>query len=272
MKITLSKLAEYLSATLVGDPNLEIVNVAPLEKAQSHELSFLVGGQYKKFLKTTKAAAVILSPNFSSEYSGNALIVDNPELAFARVLKGFFEIKKLHKPGIHPTAYVGENSVVHPSASVGPHVVLGENTRIAANVCILAGAVLGDNVSIAEGVLIKSNVTISDRTEIGANSIIYAGAVIGSDGFGYVNHQETWEKIPQIGRVIIGKDVEIGANAAIDIGAIQNTVIRDGVKIDNLVQIGHNVEIGEHTIIAGCTVIAGSVKLGKHCMVGGLLL
>jgi UDP-3-O-[3-hydroxymyristoyl] glucosamine N-acyltransferase len=184
-------------------------------------------------------------------------------------VESFFEIKKAVKACIHPTATIGNNSVIDPSAYIGPNVVIGENTEVGAHSRIHAGAVLGDGVSIAANVTIHSNVSVCDNTEIGENSIIFPGAVLGSDGFGYVNHQKTWEKIPQIGRLVIGKNVEIGANTTIDRGAIENTLIGDGVKIDNLVQIAHNVQIGDHTIIAGCTVIAGSVRLGKHCMLGG---
>jgi UDP-3-O-[3-hydroxymyristoyl] glucosamine N-acyltransferase len=269
MKLKLSKLAEFLSAKLIGDPNLEVDSVAPIQRAQTHQLTYLVGGQYRKYLKTTQAGVVIISEKLVSDYSGAVLIVENPELAFARVLREFFEIKKTHPKGVHPTAFVDENADIHPSASIGPKVSIGEHVRIASHVIIHAGVVLGDRVTLGEGVILHANATILDGVEIGAGSIIYSGAVLGSDGFGYVNHEKSWEKIPQIGRLIIGKNVEVGANTTIDRGAIQDTVIGDGVKIDNLVQIGHNVEIGEHTIIAGCTGIAGSAKLGKHCMVGG---
>lgn len=269
MKVKLSTLAEHLGAKLIGDPEFEIQNVAPIEQAQAHELTFLVGGHYRKYLKTTKAGAIILKETEAQDFPGNALIVKNPEFSFAQVLRDFFSAKKTQQSGIHPTACVSENSFIDPSASVGPHVVIGENTSVGAHAVIHAGAVLGNQVNIADGVIIHSNVSIYDQTEIGENSIIFAGAVLGADGFGYVNHQKKWEKIPQIGRLIIGKNVEIGANSTLDRGAIQDTVIGNGVKIDNLVQIGHNVRIGDHTIIAGCTVIAGSVKIGSHCMIGG---
>lgn len=272
MKVRLSTLAEHLGAKLIGNPEFEVHAVAPIQRAQAHELTYLVGGQYAKFLKTTQAGAVILNDKCAENYSGNALIVENPEFSFARALKDFFEPKKTRSPGIHPSVVVGEHSSVDPSATLGPYVVIGENTRIGPHVHIHAGAVLGDRVSIAQGVTIHSRVTIEDGTEIGEGSIIFSGAVLGSDGFGYVNHRKTWEKIPQVGRVIIGKQVEIGANTAIDRGAIDDTVIGDGVKIDNLVQVAHNVKIGEHTIIAGCTVIAGSVRLGRHCMIGGAVV
>lgn len=272
MNIALSKIAEHLGASLVGDPNYLIQAVAPIERANAHELTYLVGGQYRKFLKTTEAGAIILNSKMAGDFSGNAIIVENPELAFARVLEAFFERKNSPAVGVHPTAVIGQGSVIHPSAMISPGVIIGEGARIGANVQIYPNAVLGNSVRVAEGVIIHSNVSICEGTEIGEFSIIYPGAVLGSDGFGYVNHEKTWQKIPQIGRLIIGKNVEIGANTTIDRGAIEDTRIGDGVKIDNLVQIGHNVEIGDHSIIAGCTGIAGSVKLGKHCLVGGAVV
>lgn len=272
MKISLSKIAEHLGAKIVGDPNFEVQGVAPIEQAQKNELTFLIGGTYRKFLSSTQAGAIILNSKFSEDFTGNAILVENPELAFAQVLKAFFEKKKSKKAGIHPSAIIGENSKIDSSVTLSANVVVGEHCHIGANVMIHPGVVLGDEVRIADGVILHANVTVCDGTEIGENTIIYSGVVLGSDGFGYVNHQKSWEKIPQIGRLIIGRDVEVGANSTIDRGAIQNTIIGDGVKIDNLVQIGHNVEIGDHTIIAGCTGIAGSVKLGKHCMLGGAVV
>lgn len=270
---SLYELSCYLNAELKGDPDLAIHSIAPLHKAKAGQISFLhdnylADPKYKNFLKTTQASAVILSSKFSEFCSVNQLIMENPYLGYAKVAQ-LFAPKQNAKTGVHPTAAIGKNCQIADSASIGPQCVLGDNVYIGEGTIIGAGCIIGHNSTLGTNILLHAKVTIYHDIKIGDRVIVQSGAVIGSDGFGMVNDNGAWYKIPQLGGVIIGNDVEIGANTTIDRGALEDTQIGNGVKLDNQIQIGHNVTIGAHTIIAGCTGIAGSVTIGKGCMIGG---
>jgi len=266
--ISLAKLAQHLSAQLNGDPHCEIHGIAPLDKAVAGQISFLHNSQYRSFLTTTQASAVILAPQDAPSYQGNSLVMANPYLGYAKTA-ALFVPNPVVKPGIHPSVVVGINCHIAPTASIaagcviGDHVVIGEHTVLGPGCSIGDHCILGANCWLYARVVLYPRVTMGDRV------ILHSGVVIGSDGFGLVNDKGVWYKIPQLGGVRMGHDVEVGANTTIDRGALEDTVIEDGVKLDNLIQIAHNVQIGAHTAIASGTAIAGSVCIGKHCMIGG---
>ena len=265
---TLLELAKGLDIEIQGDPDCKISGVCTIHQSQSQHITFLMNPLYKKYLANTKAAAVILSPKEADACTVNKLITRDPYYAYTKIA-AFFDNKPHAKPGIHPTAVIGKDCKIDPTASIAAHCVIGDNVTLAANIKIGAGCVIEDRCEINQDTRIDSNVTLYHGVKIGKRVIISSGAVIGSDGFGLAKHAGVWHKIPQLGTVIIGDDVEIGANTTIDRGAIDNTIIEKGVKLDNLIQVGHNVKIGEHTAIAGCVGIAGSASIGKNCMIGG---
>ena len=267
-KYTLTELTQGLNVGIQGDPQVAIEKVATIQEASSGCITFLMNPRYKKYLAGTKASAVILSPDDAKECPVNAIITRDPYYTYAKIA-ALFEEKPDFSIGIHPTAVVGEASEVHPLASVGAHCVLGKNVKIGAKAVLQPGCVIGQDSSIGEEAYLHANVTFYPRVRVGKRVMIGSGTVIGSDGFGIAKHGGVWHKVPQLGGVVIEDDVEIGANCAIDRGAIDDTVIKAGVKLDNLIQIGHNVQIGEHTAIAGCVGISGSTVIGKHCLVGG---
>jgi UDP-3-O-[3-hydroxymyristoyl] glucosamine N-acyltransferase len=269
-KFTLAQLAEFLSAKVQGDPNIEVTAIVPLQVASAGQISFLDNPKYRKFLAETNASAVILSEEMAEKCPCAALIVKNPYLAYAMTAT-LFDNKPVAKPGIHPTAIIGEHCEIDNSVAIGPNVVIGDYVKIGKNTVIQPGCIINHDVEIGANCWLWPNVTIYHGTRIGARTIIHSGAVIGSDGFGFAFHQGQYHKIPQIGIVRIGDDVEIGANTTIDRGALGDTIIGNGVKLDNQIQIGHNVEIGDHTVIAAGTGVAGSTKVGKYCRVGGLV-
>lgn len=268
LNYTLAQLATILNAELQGDAACEISGIATLQNAQAGHIAFLDNIRYRKYLLNTQASAVILAPSHLKDCKTNALILNNPYLGYAKIA-ALFEPQSAKFLGVHPTAVVGEGCEIHPTASIGPLCVLGANVRIGENVVIAAGCMIADRSTIDAGTHLFPRVTIYHDVKIGQRVIIHSGAVIGSDGFGFAQDKGIWKKVPQLGTVIIGNDVEIGANTSIDRGAIEDTILQEGVKIDNLVQIGHNVFIGAHTAIAGCVGIAGSAKIGKHCAIGG---
>lgn len=268
MSWTLGELAERIDAELKGDADCRIEHVATLEKAGPGDISFLANTLYRKYLKTTSASAVILSVDELSNCPVNALVLENPYLGYAKVAT-LLHPKSLSSPGIADSAVLHESVKTDPTVCVKSHVVIGASSTIGKHTVIEPGVVLGEGVRIGTNCHINANVVLRDGVIIGNNVIIHPGVVIGSDGFGIANEAGKWVKIPQVGGVIIGNDVEIGSNSTIDRGAIGDTVIEDGAKIDNLVQIGHNVHIGENTAIAGCVGISGSTRIGKRCMIGG---
>lgn len=265
---TLSELADLLGAKLQGDAACVITGMGTLQNAQAGQITFLDNIKYRTYLAATKASAVIIASANAAECPTNALVLDNPYLGYAKVAK-LFDRLPVAKPGIHASAVIGENCQIDATASIGPHCVIGDNVIIAAHAIIGASSIINDRCSIGADSRLWPKTTLYHDVTVGERAIIHSGVVIGSDGFGFAQNKGQWEKIPQLGGVTIGNDVEIGANTAIDRGALENTEIKDGVKIDNLVQIAHNVVVGEHTAIAGCVAIAGSTKIGRYCAIGG---
>ncbi|MBH3438661.1 MULTISPECIES: UDP-3-O-(3-hydroxymyristoyl)glucosamine N-acyltransferase [Pseudomonas] len=265
---TLRQLAERLGAELRGNPELLISGLATLQDAQPEHLSFLANAQYKKYLADTKAGAVILHPTEVEGFSGNCLVIANPYLAYAQ-LSHLFDRKPLPKAGIHPSALVAEDAFVDPTASVGAYAVIESGVSIGAGVVIGAHCFIGARSQIGENGWLAPRVTLYHDVRVGKRVVIQSGAVIGGEGFGFANHQGQWKKIAQLGGVSIGDDVEIGANTTIDRGALADTIISNGVKLDNQIMIAHNVQIGEHTAMAACVGISGSTKIGRHCTIAG---
>ncbi|SEJ36113.1 UDP-3-O-(3-hydroxymyristoyl)glucosamine N-acyltransferase [Pseudomonas sp. NFR16] len=266
--ITLGQLAEFLGATLRGPADKQITGLATLQEAGPTQVSFLANPQYRKFLPATQAAAVLLKPADAEGYAGDALMIADPYLAYARI-SHLFDPKPKAAAGIHPTAVVAEDAVVDAAASVGPYAVIESGARIAAGVTIGAHCFIGARSVIGEGGWLAPRVTLYHDVRIGQRVVIQSGAVLGGEGFGFANEKGVWQKIAQIGGVTIGDDVEIGVNTAIDRGAMDDTRIGNGVKLDNQIQIAHNVQVGDHTAMAACVGISGSAKIGKHCMLAG---
>ncbi len=265
---TLETLANLIGARLKGDPHCVINGIAPLERATKGDLSFLSNRNYKKFLANTQASAVIISPEDLEACTTHALICDNPRLSLAKVAK-LYEPQQTVVQGIHPTAIVGQGCRISTTAAIGPYVVLGDGVEVGEAVIIGSGCSIGNQCQIGNRTALRSRVTLYDNVRLGEDCLIHSGAVIGSDGFGFAHHEGTWFKVPHIGGVQVGSQVEIGSNTTIDRGFLEDTIIGEGVIIDNLVQIGHNVSIGASTAIAGCVGIAGSTTIGKHCLIGG---
>ena len=266
--ITLKQLSEQIKGTLHGDPDCKITGIAPLDKASSGDLTFLSDPKFKKHLSSTKASVVILAQDMLEHCPVNAIVVDNPYLAYARATFLVFPART-YAPGIDASASVHKNCKIDPTAHIGPQVTIEEGVIIGAGACIGAGCVIEHGVNVGKDTRLVANVTICHGTVIGERCLIHPGAVIGSDGFGLANDKGKWIKMAQLGCVRIGDDVEIGSNTTIDRGALEDTVLENGVKLDNLIQVAHNCHIGENTAIAGCVGIAGSTKIGKRCTIAG---
>lgn len=268
MNIRLGELAELVGAKIHGDAESVVDSVATLQDAGPGSISFLSNSKYRRYLSNTSATAVILAEDVLDECPVTALVCDNPYLAYARICAYMHPVVK-RPAGQHATAVVSESALVDPSAWIGPGTVVEDNVTIGANVQIGPGCVISNDVAIGSDTTLVANVTICHRVMIGQRVLIHPGVVIGSDGFGIANDDGQWVKVPQVGSVMVGDDVEIGANTTIDRGALRDTIIGKGVKLDNQIQIAHNVEIGENTAIAACTGIAGSTKIGKDSTIGG---
>ena len=266
--ITSGDLVKKLGGELIGDTNILINSVASLESANKNSVSFFNNSKYLSLLKNTKAALVILDRESSGYYVGARIVTDNPYLYFAKISRLLNPIKILKKE-IHKSAIIHSTCKLGSDIYIGPNVIIEENVSVANGVTIHGGVIIESDNVIGDNSIIHPNVVLKTNTIIGKNCTIYAGAVIGSDGFGYAKDNDKWLAIPQIGKVVLGDNVDIGSNSTIDRGALDDTIISSGVKIDNLVQIGHNCIIGENTIIAGCVGIAGSAKIGKNCAIGG---
>ncbi len=267
MPFTTAEIAKFVGGEVVGDAPAVLKSFAPAERAQAGDLTFAENEDYFARAEQSAATAIIAEKRFSS--AKKILIrVPNARIAFAKALALFFPEPKF-AAGIHPTAVVAKSAQIDPSAHVGPHCAIGERVKLGANSVLQGGNFIGDDSKLGECVNLFPNGTIYPRTEIGNHVRIHAGTVIGSDGFGYVLDVGVHRKVPQIGNVVIGDDVEIGANVTIDRGALGSTVIGKGTKIDNLVQIAHNVEIGEHCIVIAQVGISGSTKLGKYVILAG---
>ncbi len=274
MGIRLGDLVERFGGQLVGDPNLEVTAIAPLDTAGASHISFLSNSKLRALAAQSGAAALILSPlddpTVAATYEGARIVTTNPYAYFARAAQYFASLTDHVPPaGVHPSAVVAESAVIDPSAHIGPHVTIDEGAVIEAQAIIDAGCYVGRNAVIGEGTHLFANVTFHAGCRIGKRGILHSGAVIGTDGFGFANEGGVYIKIPQTGRVLIGDDVDIGANTTIDRGALEDTIIEDGVKLDNQIQIGHNTRIGAHTAMAGCVGVAGSAKIGSRCTFGG---
>ena len=265
---TLAQLAETLDARMQGDGGRVVRGLAALQDAGPTDLSFLANRQYRKQLAITQAGAVLLTEADAADYAGDALIVADPYLAYARISHQF-DRKPRGQAGIHPTAVVAESASVDASACIGPGVVIEAHAVIGARVTLGAHCFVGERCRIGADSWLAPRVTLYHDVRMGERVVIQSGAVIGGEGFGFANAEGRWHKIAQIGGVLIGDDVEIGANTTIDRGALSDTVIDNGVKLDNQIQIAHNVQVGEHTAMAACVGISGSTRIGRHCMIAG---
>lgn len=246
-----------------------ISQVATLEAAQENDITFLASVKYRPQLMSTQAGAVIVGESDADATALPRIVCSNPYLYFARV-SAFLNPPRSYTPGVHASAVIGAGAKIDASAYIGPHVTVGAGVVIGARCVILDGCSIGENVQLGDDSLLHPRVVVYSGCVLGRRLIAHSGVVIGADGFGMAPDEHAhWLKIPQIGRVIIGDDVEIGANTTVDRGALDDTVIEDGVKLDNQIQIAHNVRIGAHTAIAGCVGIAGSAVIGKHCRIGG---
>lgn len=264
----LADIAVEIGAELRGEPDYQITGLHTLREAGPSELSFLANQVYRQHLSESAAGAVILSAEAASEYTGNMLVMDNPYLGYA-LASAMFDATPIGDAGIHSeavvasTATIGEHTSVGPNAVLGEDVVVGDHCQIGAGVSIGNGSVIGNHCRIA------ANVSIYHGVTIGNDVTIHSSSVIGADGFGFAPHQGQWVKVHQLGGVVIGDRVEIGACTTIDRGALDDTVIGNGVILDNHVQIAHNVQVGENTAIAGCSGISGSTVIGKNCIFAG---
>lgn len=267
-QVTLGELAVRFGLALRGDPARVVESVGTLDSAGERQVAFLADPRLADRLARCRAGAVVLHPAAQSASPVDCLLSDNPHAAFARIAAVLHPLPTA-APGVHPTAVIASDAFIHPEAHIGPLSVIGARVRIGARVVVGAGCVVDEDADLAEDVWLVARVTVLARVTIGARSILHPGSVVGSEGFGYAPEGQAWVHVPQVGTVRIGQDVEIGANTTIDRGALTDTVIGDGVKIDNLVQIGHNCTVGDHTAIAGCAGLAGSTHVGARCRVGG---
>src|SRR5882672_5436984 len=265
---SLAELADHFGGTVVGDAATRIRQVAPLETAGPEELSFLASRKYQKLLASTRARAVILGEEARDATALPRIVCKYPYAYYARVA-ALVNPEATPEPGVHPQAAVQAGARVAASASVGACAVVEEGAEIGDGSVIGANCFVGRGARIGRRTRLHANSTVYHDCVIGDRVIIHSGAVIGADGFGMAMDEGRWLKIPQIGRVVIGDDVEVGANTTIDRGALDDTVIEEGVKLDNQIQIGHNCRIGAHTAIAGCVGIAGSTRIGRYCRIGG---
>lgn len=264
----LEDIAERFGGRVLGNADTTIEQIATLETAQAEHIAFLASSKYRAQLANTRAGAVIVSEADAGATQLPRIVCDNPYTYFARV-STFLNPPAQDLPGIHPSAVIEDGAQIDPSAHIGPHVAIGAGARIGVRSVIMAGCSIGAGVSIGEDARLYPRVVVYHDCVLGNRLIAHSGVVIGADGFGIAMDEGRWLKIPQIGRVVIGDDVEIGANTTIDRGALDDTVIGDGVKLDNQIQVAHNVRIGAHTAIAGCVGIAGSTTIGHHCRIGG---
>ena len=265
---TLRECADFLGAQLRGDPECMVGRLNTLENAKAGDLAFLANKSYQKLLSSTRASAIILGPEFVEHYQGNALVLDNPYVGYARITAWFNNAPEA-PVGIHASAIIAQSATIAAEVSIGPHAVIGEGVEIARGVSIGASSFIGDHSSIGSDTWIAANVSIYHGISIGCDVTIHSSAVIGADGFGFANDGGKWIKIHQLGGVEIGDRVEIGACTTIDRGALGNTVIEDGVVLDNHVQVAHNVRLGENTAMAAYAGIAGSAVIGKNCIFAG---
>lgn len=271
MKVTVQQIADLLNGEVVGDATIEVSDLSKIEEGKPGSLSFLSNPKYVPYIYETKASAVIINKTFVPENQVQATLikVEDAYASFTKLLEFYNQIKN-NKIGIEQPNFVGENTVYGEEIYIGAFVYIGQNCQIGDNVKIYPNCYIGDNVKIGDNTTIFAGSKIYADSKIGGRCIIHSGTIIGSDGFGFAPKEDgSYTKVPQTGNVIIEDDVEIGANTTIDRATLGSTIIRQGVKLDNHIQIAHNVEIGAHTVIASQTGIAGSTKIGKHCVIGG---
>ena len=271
MEFTAKAIAEFLGGDVEGDPEVKVSTVAKIEEGKPGALSFLSNPKYSKYLYTTSSSVVLINSDFILEEKVNTTLirVKNAYESFAKLLN-MVAAAKGAKQGIHPKAFVEPSANIDSTAYVGPSAYVGENSTIAAGVQIHPNAYIGNNVTIGQNTTIFAGAQVADDCIVGNGCTIHSGAIVGSDGFGFAPQADgSYQKIPQIGNVILEDNVDVGANTTIDRATMGSTIIRKGVKLDNLIQVAHNVEIGENTVIAAQTGIAGSSKIGKNCMFGG---
>jgi UDP-3-O-[3-hydroxymyristoyl] glucosamine N-acyltransferase len=266
--ISLADLAARLELPYRGDGSVSIEGVATLQNATPGRLSFLANPRYRRYLADTRAAAVVIAPQDEEHCTVPALISSNPYAAYARAATLLYPPAPAQR-GVHASAWVDPGARLSEDAWIGPMAVVEAGAVIEAGAQVGPGCVIGAGARVGEHSRLVSRVTLCHGVRIGRRALIHPGVVIGSDGFGIANEAGRWIKVPQVGSVVIGDDVEIGANTSIDRGAVEDTVLEDGVKLDNQIQVGHNVRIGAHTAIAGCVGIAGSARIGSHCAIGG---
>jgi UDP-3-O-[3-hydroxymyristoyl] glucosamine N-acyltransferase len=272
IEFSLNDIAAHLGGELIGNPATVVTRVGPLEGATPSTISFLSNPKYQSQLAASQAACVLVAPSMRdvAVARGAAIVLADPYLGFARLTQLWAKrTRPAAAAGVHPSAVVDPMATIGEGVSVGPLAVVEAGATLGEGAIIGSHCLIGANASVGADTRLSSHVTLGFGCHIGARGIVHSGVVIGADGFGFAPVDGRWEKIEQLGNVRIGDDVEIGANTCIDRGALDDTVIEDGVKLDNLIQIGHNVRIGEHSAMAGCVGVAGSATIGKHCQVGG---
>jgi UDP-3-O-[3-hydroxymyristoyl] glucosamine N-acyltransferase len=265
---SLKELADAFGLVVAGDPATTIEGVGTLAGAGPTQLAFLANPAYRRQLAGTRAGAVVLREADAGECPVPALVATDPYAAFAKIA-ALFEAPAAATPGVHPSAVVDPTADIDPTASIGPLSHVGARSRVLAGAVIGAGCSIGEDCVVGEGCELHARVVLVRRVRLGRRVRVHPGAVLGADGFGLAMDAGRWLKVPQLGGVEVGDDCEIGANTCIDRGAIEDTVLEEDVRLDNLIQVGHNVRIGAHTAMAGCVAVAGSARIGRYCLIGG---
>jgi UDP-3-O-[3-hydroxymyristoyl] glucosamine N-acyltransferase len=268
-QITLAEVAQITGGTLTGDATLTVHSVAPMDKSNPGDVTFLSNPRYAKFLAECNATLIMVKEQQKESCPGNVLVVDDPYVAFAKVAQALDTTPRPAEKGIHPTAVIADDAAIGNNVAIGANAVIESGAFLSDDVVIGAGCFIGKNARLGQGTRLWANVSIYHNVELGHSCLVQSGTVIGSDGFGYANEKGEWVKIPQLGSVKIGNRVEIGAGTTIDRGALEDTIIDDNVILDNQLQIAHNVHIGYGSAMAGGTIVAGSSKIGKYCIIGG---
>ena len=272
MKFNATQIAELVSGTVDGNPKAEVSKLSKIEEGTTGSLSFLANPKYTSFLYSTAATITLVSDDFvaDKEYKTTLIRVSDPYEAFSKLLSHYNEIKHVPTPSVSDNAYISDDVSCSDGISIGNYAHIDAHTTLGKNCVIHSQVYIGKNVSIGDNTIIHVGARILDDTVIGSHCVIHNNAVIGADGFGWApNDNGSYDKVPQTGNVVLGNNVDVGANTTIDRATLGSTRIGNGVKLDNLIQIGHNVEIGDHTVIAAQTGIAGSTKIGTHCQIGG---
>jgi UDP-3-O-[3-hydroxymyristoyl] glucosamine N-acyltransferase len=268
VRLPLRELAERFGLAVSGDADAVIDGVGTLAGAGPSQLGFLANPAYRRQLAATRAGAVVLRKADLAECRVPALVAADPYAAFAKIA-ALFEPPTAVAAGVHASAVVDASAVIDPTAAIGPLACIGARSRIGAGVVVGPGCIIGEDCEVGDGSELVARVTLVRRVRLGRRVRVHAGAVLGADGFGLAMDAGRWLKVPQLGGVVVGDDCEIGANTCIDRGAIEDTVLEEDVRLDNLIQVGHNVRIGAHTAMAGCVAVAGSARIGRYCLIGG---